>query len=361
MGSREPILASRLLASFSIQVDRLDRHLQFVLPLHVFFEFLIDEFHPVLFLRERFLKTIVCSVLVLLHFQDRFLKGNALLLRLFGKQHLAARLIDREDGVATGTANVNRGFFPVHVDSILWLLQLLLFLLRLQKRLAHLFNGLALLPFRIFLKIAIKLVHQAVIVAQLEVHVRQHQSHLCHLGSELKCFFQRHFCLIKPGEFVKREAEVEKRGSGARIGLHGFLAGRYCEIRFVLIKIETRKVVKRMIDFFKPVDIDVNNIGTGTDVSESKVTAPVGIGGRNGRGPLDQCDDGCIGTKFTVVKYQSSSDGNLSSGGNAKPRRNRQNQNKQKERNRLVRESHTLSPDSKSLPAVGHYGSGNGR
>jgi len=52
-------------------------------------------------------------------------------------------------------------------------------------------------------------------------------------------FFNATSALSSPGEFVKREAEVEERGSGARIGLHGFLAGPFtAKIRFVLIKIE---------------------------------------------------------------------------------------------------------------------------
>src|SRR5262245_11305899 len=50
------------------QIYRLDRRFQLVFPLHRFLEFLIDEFHSALFLREGFLEAIVSRLLILLHF-----------------------------------------------------------------------------------------------------------------------------------------------------------------------------------------------------------------------------------------------------------------------------------------------------
>jgi hypothetical protein len=45
-----------------IQIDGLDRHLQFVLPLHRFFELLSTIFMRIFFLHEGLLEPIVCRL-----------------------------------------------------------------------------------------------------------------------------------------------------------------------------------------------------------------------------------------------------------------------------------------------------------
>src|SRR5215510_3771091 len=71
MGAEPPCAFSWLLL---IQVNRLDRHLQFIFPLHRFFELLIDHLHAILFLHEGLLEPVLSRFLILLHFLERVFK-----------------------------------------------------------------------------------------------------------------------------------------------------------------------------------------------------------------------------------------------------------------------------------------------
>src|SRR5437764_314269 len=101
-----------------IQVDRSDRHLQFILPLHGFFELLIDDLHSILFFSESFSEPVFSRFLVLLHFLKRVFKGHFGRLGLFREEHLARGLVHCEYRVAARTLHANRGLFPVHIRTV---------------------------------------------------------------------------------------------------------------------------------------------------------------------------------------------------------------------------------------------------
>src|SRR5262249_4823072 len=101
-----------------IQVNRLDRHLQFVFPFHRFFELLIDHLHAILFLHEGFLEPVFRRFLILLYFLERVLERNFLRLRLFGEDNLAGCLIDRENRVAARTMHAYCGLLPVDMWTV---------------------------------------------------------------------------------------------------------------------------------------------------------------------------------------------------------------------------------------------------
>ena len=97
-----------------IQIDGLDRHLQFVLALHRLFELLIDHLHVILLLQERFLESIVCRLLILLDLIQRVFKRDLLVLWLFCKNHLTRSFVNGENRLAARAQHANSSLFPVH-------------------------------------------------------------------------------------------------------------------------------------------------------------------------------------------------------------------------------------------------------
>jgi hypothetical protein len=91
-----------------VQIDGLDRHLQFVLPLHRFFELLVDDFHPIFFFGERVFEAIVCRVLILFHFLKSIFERNLVfVLRFLRENHFPAGFIHGEDRFAAGALHAN--------------------------------------------------------------------------------------------------------------------------------------------------------------------------------------------------------------------------------------------------------------